>query len=232
MGNSDSVIWAMWVPVVVFAHLLAFFFLLKTYMLNSGGAACLRRRKAKAAETEKASAPSSSVDGITSLGKAADEEAPASPPAGQCATHANGNDVLSHNDQCEPSDHNTPFAQPSKEVVLNLARNASASSLFADHEDDKQAITGRTLSMCMSVQVEKSHLEWRGVGCSYPAPGGGLKVVLHDVWGKAHPGEMQVRMHRGPARGASAGDEGYGSSGASCGNQSALSHHVPPNACD
>jgi hypothetical protein len=40
--------------------------------------------------------------------------------------------------------------------------------------------------------VERAELEWRGLGCSY-AVGGGIKAVMQDVWGKAAPGEMQVR---------------------------------------
>jgi hypothetical protein len=31
----------------------------------------------------------------------------------------------------------------------------------------------------------------QGIGCSY-AVHGSTKVVLQDVWGKAHPGQMQV----------------------------------------
>jgi hypothetical protein len=35
----------------------------------------------------------------------------------------------------------------------------------------------------------------QGIGCSY-AVHGSTKVVLQDVWGKAHPGQMQVRGGR------------------------------------
>lgn len=36
-------------------------------------------------------------------------------------------------------------------------------------------------------------LEWQSIGCSYSVPGAPTKVVLQDVWGKANPGQMQVR---------------------------------------
>lgn len=41
-------------------------------------------------------------------------------------------------------------------------------------------------------KVERVHLEWQGLGCSYNGSHGKL-VVLQDVWGSALPGEMQVR---------------------------------------
>lgn len=40
-------------------------------------------------------------------------------------------------------------------------------------------------------QVERVQLEWQSIHCSYAA-GNGKVSILHDVWGKAEPGEMQV----------------------------------------
>lgn len=36
-------------------------------------------------------------------------------------------------------------------------------------------------------------LSVQGIGCSYHL-GSSTKVVLQDVWGKAHPGQMQALM--------------------------------------
>ena len=41
-------------------------------------------------------------------------------------------------------------------------------------------------------QVERVEVEWQRIGCTYRI-GGRTKVVLRDIWGKAVPGEMQVR---------------------------------------
>lgn len=41
-------------------------------------------------------------------------------------------------------------------------------------------------------QVERVHLEWQCITCSYAGAHGKVNV-LHDIWGKAAPGEMQVR---------------------------------------
>jgi hypothetical protein len=40
-------------------------------------------------------------------------------------------------------------------------------------------------------QVERVHLEWQCITCSYAGAHGKVNV-LHDIWGKAEPGEMQV----------------------------------------
>jgi hypothetical protein len=41
-------------------------------------------------------------------------------------------------------------------------------------------------------KVEKVHLEWQQLCCTYNAAGGKI-VVLDNIWGQATPGEMQVR---------------------------------------
>jgi len=40
-------------------------------------------------------------------------------------------------------------------------------------------------------KVERVHLEWQGLCCSYNGSNGKI-VVLADIWGQALPGEMQV----------------------------------------
>jgi hypothetical protein len=60
------------------------------------------------------------------------------------------------------------------------ARNVGRSSSEA-HDDKSRADT----------KVEKVHLEWQQLCCTYNTAGGKI-VVLHDVWGQAAPGEMQV----------------------------------------
>lgn len=43
--------------------------------------------------------------------------------------------------------------------------------------------------------VERVHLEWQSIHCSYAAAHGKINV-LQDIWGKAAPGEMQVCQDR------------------------------------
>jgi hypothetical protein len=62
------------------------------------------------------------------------------------------------------------------------ASNVARSSIDA-HDDKSRADT----------KVEKVHLEWQQLCCTYNTAGGKI-VVLHDVWGQAAPGEMQVRQ--------------------------------------
>lgn len=47
--------------------------------------------------------------------------------------------------------------------------------------------------------VERVNLEWQSICCSYAA-GNGKVNILHDVWGKAAAGEMQVRACCGCAQ--------------------------------
>jgi hypothetical protein len=42
-------------------------------------------------------------------------------------------------------------------------------------------------------KVEKVHLEWQQLCCTYNAAGGKI-VVLDNIWGQATPGEMQVGL--------------------------------------
>lgn len=42
--------------------------------------------------------------------------------------------------------------------------------------------------------VERVDLEWQSICCAYAAAHGKVQI-LHDIWGKAAAGEMQVRWH-------------------------------------
>jgi hypothetical protein len=44
-----------------------------------------------------------------------------------------------------------------------------------------------------NLRVEPLELSWQRIGCSYRTATG-TKVVLQDVYGRASPGEMQVRV--------------------------------------
>jgi hypothetical protein len=55
-------------------------------------------------------------------------------------------------------------------------------------ESGKQVVPG-----CKAAghNVERLYLEWQSIYCSYAGAHGKINV-LHDIWGKAAPGEMQV----------------------------------------
>jgi hypothetical protein len=42
--------------------------------------------------------------------------------------------------------------------------------------------------------VERMNLEWQNICCAYGVSHGKVQI-LHDIWGKAAAGEMQVRQH-------------------------------------
>ena len=43
-------------------------------------------------------------------------------------------------------------------------------------------------------KVERAHLEWQQLSCTYNTPNGKI-VVLDNIWGRASPGEMQVSLY-------------------------------------
>jgi ABC-type ATPase involved in cell division len=62
--------------------------------------------------------------------------------------------------------------------------------------------------LAANMRVDPLELEWQRIGCSYRTATG-TKVVLQDVYGRAAPGEMQVRGGQGRrGRGAAGGGEG------------------------
>lgn len=56
---------------------------------------------------------------------------------------------------------------------------------------------GRTLLLPTALLLQ--NLLNQALGCSYSLHGSPTKVVLHDVWGQAAPGQMQVRDSAGLA---------------------------------
>ena len=91
--------------------------------------------------------------------------------------------------------------------VLSCASPDLPRSPRALYED--AAAAGPKVAPNNLLRVEPLGLEWQRIGCSYRAATG-TKVVLQDVYGKASPGEMQVRAlvvmrGRGPLAGATVG---------------------------
>ena len=209
VAYQNTVIYALWVPVVVFAHLFAFYWLVKTYMLNSAGVASLlkRKKKEKSHRSDGSLSPAGSgggggVAGAAPSGKDSMVEVGAShlhhhasAASGKAASLSTttSKDVEMRVDQDkvegeEGGEGGSPFANQTRLVVsTGMPHTVSSTDLFSEAEVQQQ----KALAASMSLAVDPISLEWRGVGCSYNAHGS-VKTVLQDVWGKARPGEMQV----------------------------------------
>lgn len=72
------------------------------------------------------------------------------------------------------------------------AGDSDDNSLPSEDNADAYAQHAHQLMRSPSAKVERLGLEWKAIGCSYRVAGG-IKQVLDDIWGKADPGEMQVR---------------------------------------
>ncbi|GBF96283.1 ABC transporter G family [Raphidocelis subcapitata] len=172
--GSTTVI-ALWVPVVVFAHLFAGFWLLKTWLLNSPslfGRKGARSMRSKSGVSQRlassVSAAKSSLRSQPALGGAAAAEGSprrATPVIDAVATVAEG-----------PETETETEAEP--EAVFEALESVEAS---------------RSPPAAHSLSVAPLALEWQGIGCSYSTPTG-PRQVLADVWGSAQPGEMQALL--------------------------------------
>jgi hypothetical protein len=56
---------------------------------------------------------------------------------------------------------------------------------------NQDELSTKDVSGAAVTKVEKVHLEWQQLCCTYNAAGGKI-VVLDNIWGQATPGEMQV----------------------------------------
>eukprot|EP00879_Flechtneria_rotunda_P017044 GHRR01017850.1.p1 GENE.GHRR01017850.1~~GHRR01017850.1.p1 ORF type:complete len:820 (+),score=223.92 GHRR01017850.1:95-2554(+) len=162
----DTAIVGLWVPVVVFAHLFAGFWFLKTFLLyDPRPLAALRRKSSsngKTAKTRISEGDESKEDGtediVLTLAKR------------QSADNAVADDAVEVNKG--RTNHGTSG---------RLSRVPSEMYDDESHEDNS------------FTKVERVHLQWQKLSCTYNAPAGKI-VVLQDIWGHAAPGEMQALL--------------------------------------
>jgi hypothetical protein len=87
----------------------------------------------------------------------------------------------------------TPF---NDQATFNDTFKTAQDSLNDEDEEDAvpdvSPLACSTLRQHLSVQPETFDMEWQEMGCSYTIHGA-TKVVLQGIWGRARPGEMQVR---------------------------------------
>ena len=203
----------LWVPVVVFAHLFAAYWLLKTWMLSAPRAG--RRSSRSQARGGLVGALQRLLCGGSSTARAA-AKATAKPAAGAkgaaaAVTAASGADqqaaaadglatgeravALSMSSERAPS----PFVAHGRAAAAAAAGGAGGDAASdvseenAEHVFEALEAPAGALQHAFSINVNPSTLEWQGIGCSYNTPTG-VKEVLADVWGVAQPGEMQALL--------------------------------------
>jgi hypothetical protein len=114
------------------------------------------------------------------------------PPAGDAER-----DARLSTDQNTTYQEQTPFGdQPTFNETFKTAVGDDEASNDEDAEEDAvpdvSPLACSTLRQHLSVQPETFDMEWQEMGCSYNIHGA-TKVVLQGIWGRARPGEMQVR---------------------------------------
>lgn len=115
-----------------------------------------------------------------------------------CAGAAEPDARLSPDQNQPDQEQQTPFGeQQGFHETFKTAAGSLAGSEDGDDDDedavpDVSPLACSTLRQHLSVQPETFDMEWQEMGCSYNIQGT-TKVVLQGIWGRAHPGEMQVR---------------------------------------
>ncbi|KAI8470965.1 MAG: hypothetical protein J3K34DRAFT_520870 [Monoraphidium minutum] len=173
---------ALWVPTVVFAHLFAAFWLIKTLLLHDPQAlSCFwRRQKQVSSSILKARALQKAAQAALDENQATGSDVVLTVPRGSGKPSSGGMD----------QDSDDADAQGAMDVEGAPSEPAAADALY---EDGSAAGGGGKRAHNDLLRVEPLELEWQRIGCSYRAANG-PRVVLQDVYGKASPGEMQALL--------------------------------------
>lgn len=113
------------------------------------------------------------------------------------ATHSSKQKDTSSNLDLVPPTADTSDSERSSDydTCITIADLDAAGQRAADQccsKDADNASKGLTAALQQHHMQQHSCMEWQQIGCKYKVPGG-QKTVLQDIWGKAFPGEMQVR---------------------------------------
>lgn len=199
----NTAIVALWVPVVVFAHLFAGFWFIKTFLLyDPRPLAAIRRRRSSGAKLPKACASEDGEDADEDVVLTLDEAAGGSGTEPKhrkkgASGHSMGLPGRLSGAQQRPahtaSDGRLPCPRCSRRSPLppgpvggtDQGVSGSAPGQLCDG-------AAQAAGAAAGAQVERVHLEWQAISCSYNAAAGKLPV-LQDIWGQANAGEMQVR---------------------------------------
>eukprot|EP00775_Hariotina_reticulata_P005626 gene5626-5865_t len=168
--SAHSIV-ALWVSTVVFAHVFALYWLIRTALIGRTSIFAKRRRIKRFQEVAQcqggpASAHGRGVDALADVG-------------------AEGRDQQKALASLEDG---TPFVQALK--ILKPVQSSESLTAEEDEVPDMSPVACATLKQHMSVAPETFDMEWQEMGCSYNIQGT-AKVVLQDIWGRAYPGEMQ-----------------------------------------
>lgn len=214
--NHDMAIIKLWVPVVCFAHAFAAFWFIKLFLLTDSNALkALTRRRRRASQQNLPKQRNSeddegkSEDVVLALSTGAS-------PAGRCELQQGARQARDCAHRCgvqlreEPASRfcsPAPALGPCSPLPACLLLLSSSSTFSSSCSSFPLAAVGADSDIPgsdhgsakeeegLEVKVERVHLEWQGVCCSYNS-GPRKIVVLQDIWGQALPGEMQVRAPR------------------------------------
>ena len=169
--------YAVWVPVVAFAHLFSLFWLLKTWVLSTAHGLLHKKQKRTKSMDVAAAAQYDSPSPLPQHVAVAFKDI--SPQKRQSLKQHMGRFLGLGHTFTVPQD--SPHSAPSN----------------SDDLDAVNAVPDVSLDSCSSLRCSTSlvpgtiSMEWQDMGCTYRL-GGVAKVVLQGISGGAVPGEMQV----------------------------------------
>jgi hypothetical protein len=167
--------YAVWIPVVVFAHLFSLFWLVKTWALSKAQGLLRKKRKVSASP------------------------GPAKDPTPNPISQHPGTVRKDTNSLQRPSllQRTRTFFSLARTTTLKSDGSFHSATSSDDSGVDEDAVPDVSLEACktlrrtMSLVPDKMSLEWQDMGCTYQLRGA-AKVVLQGISGRADPGEMQV----------------------------------------
>ena len=171
--------YAVWIPVVAFAHLFSLFWILKTWALSKAHGLLRKKRK---------------LTTSTAVATTAQDDSP-SPLPQHVATASK--DVTPQKRQTLMQRTRTFLGLGRTVTIMQQQDSFHSASSGSDELDDEDAVPDVSLEACtslrrtMSLVPDSMTMEWRSMGCAYHF-GGISKVVLQGISGGAAPGEMQV----------------------------------------
>jgi hypothetical protein len=181
-ATINTTITALWVPVVVFSHLFAFFWFARMWMLHHPNLFGKRGKKPSS------SGSASDGDGVELEIRTEDMVATLAkqPPPSSSKKDAKRKSDQVHGEHAVPQRSTARHPPPTDPCAHLPWLPADAEAGGTPRTDAGSDVSPEHMV------VERVHLDWQRLGCSYKIAGG-TKVVLHDIWGAANPGEMQVR---------------------------------------
>jgi hypothetical protein len=205
-GNSVQL--EVWVPALVLSHVFAIYWLLKALTLFQPGAwrhlrQTLNRFAGRQTQLNSSTRNTGSTDSTGNTTSSWDALADLEEnPLGSHKTLQQAPELQSSDIRMNRCLKNSSTLAPNVReekthwLSLDVESQSNAGDKGATRGTTGDVVSSTSLagrSSCKEASAAGHCLEWRGLGCCYETPTGS-KVVLEEVWGRARPGEMQVRI--------------------------------------